>query len=56
MILALLTLGDGDPPVTGSSPNKGPVMRNFYVFFLASKANQTVELKVTVDVMALMHH
>ena len=50
-------LCEGNPPLTGGFPHKGPVMRDFNVFFCC-KAEQaieeTVELVVIRDAMTLM--
>ena len=41
--LTLLVFCVGNPPITGGCPHKGPVKRNFYVFFDVSLINMLIK-------------
>ena len=54
---ALLTLCEGNPPVTGAFPSWRLVTRSFGVFFLSTPehtAEQTIETPVIKDAIALI--
>ena len=39
----------GEPPATGGSPHKGPVMRSFYIFFLVTLTRYCKNSRVEGD-------
>ena len=50
---ALLSLGEGNPPVTGGFPTQKPVTRTFDVFFDFPWTNSSIETPMIWDAIAL---